>query len=419
MPRSRSGVRRATRPDPTSSDSVEQSLRQPVVGGRPSLAQVVGPLEQHDAPGGLVQLVAVDVPPGDDPQQRRPLVERLGEHPAEELAQDHRVHDRRAVLGLDRGQDVRRAPVEPVEVTGQVGLVGAGAVVVGAAGVDREAERHRVQGARLVAGHLHALDVRREVGRVTADLLGCPPGPLGQQRPDAGAVADLVERAQQRLAVAEAQPGRVDQPRSAHSIAQAMVPPAEMVSIPSSSQRALAASTSSASDTPHIGPSAKTFSYSTRPCLPPLRGDRCARSRSSRRRSCCAPPCACSAASSAARSGACSKVAALKLRVGRVRQGVEREQVGEGAELAVLRRGRAERPGPQVARGGQHAGLVGRRDLGGRVHGDRLDALGAEHGAEPAAAGVPTVVRHRRVAHPALAGRADRGDPPAATQPRL
>ena len=53
-------------------------------------------------------------------------------------------------------------------------------------------------------------------------------------------------------------------PRSAHSMAQAIVPPAEIVSSPRSSQSALAASTASGSDTPHIGPSAKTFSYSTR-----------------------------------------------------------------------------------------------------------------------------------------------------------
>ena len=58
-------------------------------------------------------------------------------------------------------------------------------------------------------------------------------------------------------------------PRSAHSIAQAIVPPAEMVSRPSSSHRALAASTASGSDTPHIGPSANTFSYSTRIVRPP------------------------------------------------------------------------------------------------------------------------------------------------------
>ena len=59
-------------------------------------------------------------------------------------------------------------------------------------------------------------------------------------------------------------------PRSAHSIAQAMVPPAEIVSSPSSSHRPLAASTASGSETPHIGPSANTFSYSTRACLPPF-----------------------------------------------------------------------------------------------------------------------------------------------------
>jgi len=58
-------------------------------------------------------------------------------------------------------------------------------------------------------------------------------------------------------------------PRCAHSIAHAIVPPAEIVSMPSSSQRALAASTASGSLTPHIGPSAKTFSYSTRACWPP------------------------------------------------------------------------------------------------------------------------------------------------------
>ena len=57
-------------------------------------------------------------------------------------------------------------------------------------------------------------------------------------------------------------------PRWAHSIAHAIVPPAEIVSMPRSSQRALAASTASGSLTPHIGPSANTFSYSTRTFCP-------------------------------------------------------------------------------------------------------------------------------------------------------
>ena len=64
-------------------------------------------------------------------------------------------------------------------------------------------------------------------------------------------------------------------------------------------------------------------------------------------------------------------------------------------------------------RRGDHAGRVGRRDLGRGRHRDGLEALGAEHRAEPAAAGVAAVVADRRVAHAALAGRADRGDPQA------
>ena len=46
----------------------------------------------------------------------------------------------------------------------------------------------------------------------------------------------------------------------------------------------------------------------------------------------------------------------------------------------------------------------------GRAHGDGLELLGAEHGAETAATGVTAVVRDGRVAHEPLAGGADRGD---------
>jgi hypothetical protein len=58
-------------------------------------------------------------------------------------------------------------------------------------------------------------------------------------------------------------------PRSAHSIAHASVPPAEMVSMPRSSQSLLAARTASGSETPQSGPRANTFSYSTRVVPPP------------------------------------------------------------------------------------------------------------------------------------------------------
>jgi hypothetical protein len=64
--------------------------------------------------------------------------------------------------------------------------------------------------------------------------------------------------------------GASSSPRSAHSIAQAMVPPALMVSMPRSSQRALAVSTASGSDTPHMGPRELRFWCSIRTPRPPL-----------------------------------------------------------------------------------------------------------------------------------------------------
>ena len=115
--------------------------------------------------------------------------------------------------------------------------------------------------------------------------------------------------------------GASSSPRSAHSIAQATVPPAEMVSMPRSSHSPLAARTTSGSETPHIGPSAETFWCSMRTVRPPpslpLRSYRCSQPiehdahedfvtsracESSSELSCTAP----------------SKVAAVKLRVGSV-----------------------------------------------------------------------------------------------------
>ena len=54
-------------------------------------------------------------------------------------------------------------------------------------------------------------------------------------------------------------------PLSKHSMAQAMVTPALMVSIPRSSQMAAARMTVFGSSTPHNGPKAKRLSYSMRP----------------------------------------------------------------------------------------------------------------------------------------------------------
>ncbi len=97
---------------------------------------------------------------------------------------------------------------------------------------------------------------------------------------------------------------------------------------------------------------------------------------------------------------------------------VEGEEVGERAELAVLLGGGPERQLAQRLCRGQHGGWVGDVRLDARAaHRHGLQALGAHHGAEPAAAGVATVVRHGGEAHQALARRADRRDAPGRSEP--
>ena len=196
---------------------------------------------------------------------------RSAKHAAQELAQDQRVHQRRPVLGLDRGRAASAPPCRRSTLAGEVGLVGAGAVVVGAARADRQAQRHRLQRPRLVAGDLQPL---RRAARTSAPA-------ARSSRPRAACPRRAARRGRSRAPISSsarssASPspkrshGASIRPRSAHSIAKAIVPPAEIVSRPSSSQRALAASTTSGSATPHSGPRANTFSYSTRASPPPL-----------------------------------------------------------------------------------------------------------------------------------------------------
>src|SRR3954471_2558687 len=189
----------------------QEALRQAVVGARPALAYVERALGEHDPARGRLELRAVDVPAADGAEQARPLGVRVLEHAAQELAEDQRVHDRGPVLGLDRRGDVRLAAGQAVEAAREGRLVGTRAGVVGAAGVDGEAERHRLQRARLVARQLHPLDLGRERLRALPDDLRRRARALGEQRADALARADLVEDAQQRVRVAEAQPRRVDE----------------------------------------------------------------------------------------------------------------------------------------------------------------------------------------------------------------
>ncbi len=53
--------------------------------------------------------------------------------------------------------------------------------MIGAAGPDGQPKRHRVQRSRVVTGQLQALDMRREIRRVTTDSLGGSPAAQRQQ----------------------------------------------------------------------------------------------------------------------------------------------------------------------------------------------------------------------------------------------
>ena len=351
-------------------------------------------------------------------EQRGPLRPGLVEHPAQELAEDQRVHDRRAVLGLDGGGHVGVAAGQPVEVAGQVRLVGARAVVVGAAGVHGQAERHRVKRARLVAGQLEALHVRGEDLRALADRRGGAARALGEQVAEALAGADLGERAGERLA------RRRSAARARRSARARRTPSPRRACRPRRSCRCRGRRRASWRRARRRGRTrrragrARTRSRTPRARCRRRARRRCARSRSCTRRSCRAPRGAARGAPRRRACGAPSNEAALKLRVGSVLIALNERRlasVPSSRYLAVA--GPKERPRRSRA-AASTAGRVRERRLHARASdGHGLDVLRAQHGAEAAAAGVAAVVRHGRVAHEPLAGRADRGDAPCRPEP--
>ena len=98
-----------------------------------------------------------------------------------------------------------------IDLVGEVDLVGAAAIVIGAAGADREPQRHRLQRARLVAGNLQTLDLRRKRQRVVSDRLRRAAAAFRQQIADALPTTDQIDGAQQRSAVAEDEPRLIEQ----------------------------------------------------------------------------------------------------------------------------------------------------------------------------------------------------------------
>ena len=150
------------------------------------------------------------VPAGDAPQHLGGFGVEILEHAAQELADDQRVHQRGLVFGVDGMANGIERHVPAIDLVREIDLVGAAAIVVGAARADGETQRHRLQRPRLVAGNLESLDLRREGDAVVPDRLqprgGCP------RRADRRALAraNQIDRAQQRIAASEREPRLVE-----------------------------------------------------------------------------------------------------------------------------------------------------------------------------------------------------------------
>ena len=244
-------------------------------------------------------------------------------------------------------------------------------------------------------------------------MLSCPIVRAARRLPSASRFPRPSRRPTSSIARSIASPlpnvsqGSSSHPRSTHSIAKAIVPPALIVSMPSSSHRLEARSTASASLTPHeraqreqalvLQPDAAGVAERVDVLAPDGAGG-AARARPGVR----------GAELLRRDAGGPFERAALEVARRQRAEAIERQQVGRGAQLAVLGGCGTERPFRQVpAVLGQLARV---RPLAAlrAAHGDGLDVLAAQHGPAPAAAGVATVVRDRRVADRVLAGRADR-----------
>ena len=285
--------------------------------------------------------------------------------------------------------------------------------MIGAAGVDGEAQCHRVQRARLVPGQLQAFDLRRERDRALPDDLGRPTGALRQQRAETLLGADQVQGAQQRGTIAEAEPRRVDQ-----AALGALHRPRDGAARRDRVQAQLVAAGAGGEHVVRVRhPAQRTerehvlvlhaLGAAALAGVDVLAADRARRARVARH----PPQLVQLLGGEAVRpvEGRGREVAG-----GQRGYGVEGEQVGQRAQLAVLRRGGAEAACPQILGRREHGVRIGDAHPRGRPDEDGLDVLGPEHGPEPAAARVATVVADRGVADvPLPRGPDGRGLPPA------
>ncbi len=96
---------------------------------------------------------------------------------------------------------------------------------------------------------------------------------------------------------------------------------------------------------------------------------------------------------------------------------IERQKVRRRSELPILCRRRAERSLRQVAAQCRQLLRSGPVAAVRPADGNGLDVLAAKDGATAAPAGVPAVMRDRRVKHTPLARRSDRGNPIVGSEP--
>src|SRR5215510_4643338 len=194
----RVGIRRQRR--------AEEAIGQRVLLRRPPREHVDAPLGRYDAARGFTELVPRHIPAGDGAQHGGRLAIEVGEDTAQELAQDQGIHERRAILGLDRVAHRLERRVASIHLVREVHFVGAAAVVIGAASADRESEGHRLQRPGLVAGDLEALHLRRERDAPPADGGRGATTALRQQVPQAFPRADQLDRLQHGIAAAKSEP---------------------------------------------------------------------------------------------------------------------------------------------------------------------------------------------------------------------
>ena len=102
------------------------------------------------------------------------------EHAAEEFADDQRIHQRRPVFGIDRMPDGVQRGVAAIDLVREVHFISAAAIVIGAPRADGKPKRHGLQRSWFIAGHLEALNLRRDRDAVMTNGMCGSTAALGQ-----------------------------------------------------------------------------------------------------------------------------------------------------------------------------------------------------------------------------------------------